>query len=86
MKARRYLHPDRHLEQDMEAPDMNDNPQPDIEEKHDEENPGTLTVDVGRPMPPLRDAALPTLQASERPAAVTSINQTVDMRRGPRYI
>lgn len=57
MKAHRYLNPDRHLEQDMGASDMNDPTSTDTGDTLET----TLEVDVGRAMPPSHAAALPTL-------------------------
>ena len=65
MKANRYLHPDRHLEQDMETPDMNDNHAQNNEPQGNEGDNGyqpTLEVDVGKAMPPSQPAHLPLLQ------------------------
>ncbi|WP_310565013.1 polymer-forming cytoskeletal protein [Hydrogenophaga sp.] len=61
MKAHRYQHPDRHLEQDMGTPDMNDQGSPENGYSNDFANPSTLEVDVGRSMPPSQAATLPTL-------------------------
>jgi len=61
MKAQRYLHPDRHLDQAIENDDMNDNT--DLESA-DGEQPAaatTLAVEVGRAMPPADPNALPLL-------------------------
>lgn len=61
MKAHRYQNPDRHLEQDMGTPDMNDLGSPENGYSNDFANPSTLEVDVGRSMPPSKAATLPTL-------------------------
>ena len=61
MKAHRYQTPDRHLEQDMGTPDMNDLGSPENGYSNDFANPSTLEVDVGRSMPPSQAATLPTL-------------------------
>lgn len=61
MKAHRYQNPDRHLEQDMGTPDMNDLGSPENGYSNDFANPSTLEVDVGRSMPPSQAATLPTL-------------------------
>lgn len=61
MKAQRYLHPDRILDQAIENDDMNDNT--DLESA-DGEQPAaatTLAVEVGRAMPPADPNALPLL-------------------------
>lgn len=63
MKAQRYLHPDRHLDEiDRDTPDMNHDQAP-IPPDHSDTvaSPGTLEVDVGRAMPPSQAASLPTL-------------------------
>lgn len=65
MKANRYLHPDRHLEQDMETPDMNDNHAQNNETQGNEGDNSyqpTLEVEVGKAMPPSQPARLPLLQ------------------------
>lgn len=67
MKANRYLHPDRHLEQDMETPDMNDNhaqnSEPPVYEGDSSQQP-TLEVEVGKSMPPSQPTHLPLLQTA----------------------
>lgn len=76
MKSQRYLHPDRHLEQDQEDPDMNDQFAPnsptdqnepyaaDAEYQPDpQDQPATqMEVDVGNAMPPSQPAHLPLLK------------------------
>lgn len=76
MKSKRYLHPDRHLEQDQEQPDMNDqfvqhdpsdqNDQTAIEagyQPDQQDQPATqMEVDVGNAMPPSQPSNLPLLQ------------------------
>ena len=62
MKAQRFLHPDRHLEQDPKAQDMNENDASlNAPEFVPEAGPYALEVDVGRAMPPGQSAAVPTL-------------------------
>lgn len=71
MKAHRYLHQDRHLEQDMGAPDMNDSnasngsyeQAPPDADYAPEPAPTALEVDVGRAMPPAQ-GNLPVLQTA----------------------
>jgi cytoskeletal protein CcmA (bactofilin family) len=69
LKAHRYQNPDRHLEQDMENNDMNDNTQtPDASQGYYEPGNGpvdsgqTLEVAVGNAMPPSQPSHLPLLQ------------------------
>jgi len=69
LKAHRYQNPDRHLEQDMENHDMNDNNLPaDPSQSYYEpgnspvESGQTLEVDVGNAMPPNQPSNLPLLQ------------------------
>jgi cytoskeletal protein CcmA (bactofilin family) len=67
MKANRYLNPDRHLEQDMGNPDMNDNHMQNNEpqgQEGDNAYQPTLEVDVGKAMPPSQPAHLPLLQTA----------------------
>ncbi len=71
MKAHRYQHPDRHLEQDMGTPDMNDQGSTDNGYAPDFANPTTLEVDVGRSMPPSQAATLPTLHTEVQALANT---------------
>lgn len=64
MKAQRFLQPDRHLDQDSKAQDMNDHDTPlNNPESLSEPSPSALEVDVGRAMPPAQAGALPTLHA-----------------------
>jgi cytoskeletal protein CcmA (bactofilin family) len=77
MKAHRYLHLDRHLDQDQENRTMNDSFEPQQNasptNKHDPsppageyqaEAPSTqMEVDVGNAMPPSQPSSLPLLQA-----------------------
>lgn len=59
MKAHRYLHPDRHLDQDTDDTMMNPN---DPESPADATAaPQALAVDVGKPMPPVLPDQLPML-------------------------
>jgi len=59
MKAHRYLHPDRHLDQDTDATMMNPN---DPESPADATAaPQALAVDVGKPMPSVLPDQLPML-------------------------
>lgn len=67
MKADRYLHPDRHLEDDMGL-DMNDHERPpqDTQAPYGYSNPpsdqgGALQIDVGNAMPPSQASHLPLL-------------------------
>ncbi|MCB4365620.1 polymer-forming cytoskeletal protein [Hydrogenophaga taeniospiralis] len=69
MKADRYLHPDRHLEQDLGTDDMNDYDNPPPPPQDFQDNNGmqpvegnTLEIDVGRAMPPSQPGHLPLLQ------------------------
>jgi cytoskeletal protein CcmA (bactofilin family) len=71
MKAHRYLHPDRHLEQDLEDPDMNDLTPSDNGFSDEPDSPSTLEVDVGRSMPPSQGAGLPTLHTEVHALAAT---------------
>ena len=71
MKAHRYQYPDRHLEQDMGTPDMNDQGSTDNGYTRDFANPTTLEVDVGRSMPPSQAATLPTLHTEVQALAAT---------------
>lgn len=77
MKAHRYQHPDRHLEQDMGPPDMNDQESPESGYANELPNPTTIEVDVGRAMPPSQAAALPTLHTE-----VQALNPTGDHDSG----
>lgn len=68
MKADRYLHPDRHLDDDMGF-DMNDNLQPPQDTQTPDEHSlvpseqdGTLQIDVGHAMPPSQVSHLPLLR------------------------
>jgi len=81
MKASRYLNPDRHLEQDLETPDMNDHNTPNSDSpSHDantdaESGPATasgqtLAVSVGKSMPASQPSHLPLLQAQVQAAAL----------------
>lgn len=78
MKAHRYLNPDRHLEQDMGTPDMNDMASTDNGYTQDTGNATTLEVDVGRSMPPSQAATLPTLHTE-----VQALAPTGDQDHGP---
>lgn len=71
MKAHRYLHPDRHLEQDLGTPDMNDPIPSDNGFGEEPVNPTTLEVDVGRSMPPSQGFSLPTLHTDVQAQAAT---------------
>lgn len=61
MKALRYLNPDRHLEQDMENHDMNDQTFPSADGTEADVPLTSLQVDVGRAMPPSDPAGVPLL-------------------------
>lgn len=64
MKAQRFLHPDRHLEQDSKAQDMNEYDTPlNTPELAPEAGPPALEVDVGRAMPSGQPGTLPTLHS-----------------------
>lgn len=74
LKAHRYQHTDRHLEQVMENHEMNDAPAPyDGSENYNEPgyNPAdsaqTLEVAVGNAMPPSQPGHLPLLQTATLP-------------------
>ncbi|MBL8387540.1 MAG: polymer-forming cytoskeletal protein [Hydrogenophaga sp.] len=73
MKARRYIRPERPLEQPSGHPTMNDqNSFPAVPSEAPEPNPDmpqALEVDVGRAMPPAMANNIPMLQ-SQDPAAV----------------
>ncbi|MCB2018494.1 MAG: polymer-forming cytoskeletal protein [Hydrogenophaga sp.] len=64
MKARRYIRPDRNLEQPSGPDNMNDQnnfpavPGPSLEQ----DSPQTIEVDVGRAMPPAMGEGIPMLQ------------------------
>jgi cytoskeletal protein CcmA (bactofilin family) len=78
MKANRYLNPDRHLEQDMGTPDMNDYHAQDSEPQgHDGDNgyQPTLEVDVGKAMPPSQPAHLPLLQTEVQALPVGELQE-----------
>lgn len=61
MKAHRFLQPDRHIDQDTKADDMND---PTLNELDTFDGQSTaMEVDVGRAMPPSQAQYLPTLHA-----------------------
>ena len=78
MKANRYLNPDRHLEQDMGNPDMNDNnnTQNNGSQGYDGENGyetgsgQTMEVDVGKAMPPSQPSHMPLLQTEVQAVAL----------------
>ncbi|WP_439114332.1 bactofilin family protein [Hydrogenophaga sp.] len=67
MKADRYLHPDRHLEQDMDNQTMHPNEEPfDAEPQAGDADEGSrsnhvLEVGVGNAMPPTQPAQMPVL-------------------------
>lgn len=78
MKANRYLNPDRHLEQDMGNPDMNENYAPINEPQGEDGDNGyqpTLEVDVGKAMPPSQPAHLPLLQTEVQAVPVGELQE-----------
>ncbi|MFN3495591.1 MAG: hypothetical protein ACK40L_13910, partial [Hydrogenophaga sp.] len=80
MKSNRYLQPDRHLDNDLENPTVNDiyNPQPSDEANAstqfneaevNEPSPTQLEVDVGNAMPPPQVSNLPVVAPVESGSA-----------------
>lgn len=75
MKATRYQNRDRHLEQAMRHPDMNNDDAKNLEtpvngDPLDESGSGqTMEVDVGRAMPPSPPSHLPLLHTEVQPAS-----------------
>lgn len=87
MKAKRYLHPDRHLNPDMEPSEMNTDNDPsgaddlDVSNVTDAGTSGsTLEVDVGNAMPPSQPARLPVLQATTGATQVRDATELVHAR------
>ena len=82
MKAQRFLHPDRHLDQDPKADDMNDQPYNESDNMPTDGNTTSMEVDVGRAMPnpaqnlPILHAEPPVLTA-DAPLGATSGHSTV---------
>lgn len=80
MKSHRYQQPDRHLENDLENPTVNDSyntsegsetngAPPGSAEAVDEASPTQLEVDVGNAMPPAQVSSLPVVDSVESGAA-----------------
>ncbi len=102
MKSTRYLQPDRHLEQDQEDTDMNNDhfdpsspadpgsaPAPEGEIQPDA--PATqIEVDVGNAMPPSQPSSLPLLQADPQPAPMLDAGDSSTARsmvaEGMRFV
>jgi cytoskeletal protein CcmA (bactofilin family) len=70
MKAQRFLQPDRHLDQDSKAQDMNDPTSNDADTTAEAASPTAMEVDVGRAMPPPQTANVPTLH--DQPPVLTA--------------
>lgn len=101
MKSSRYLHPDRHLEQDQEDSDMNDNfapsnpvdpnAPPATEDEFQPDAQATqMEVDVGNAMPPSQPSNLPLLQPEPQSVPMLDAGESGTMRslvaEGMRFV